>query len=288
MLRDFSRDGGILNITEDEFADMQDRYLSCVVMQAFPTELRKGANHDSPLVHRFHGFVSAGPVHIAGVKVVYHADGVDDDSIVFTETARVGHHSASAEATAAALKNRCNLNDHFGEEKSTGFTGWFYDTGLTSPYGGSELTAGEELHLYGRNRCTVRIDYAEGSLHPEEGAVYRTAASDGAPEVPGALELPDYSKGRESHSLGGITLPAIGDDGRAHKAVYWGERVAPAKPEDVYRKTSDGTWRRYVPMCWLTSAGELGESTGSITAKRDTVLYIKWSLAQADGVVSSK
>ena len=24
----------------------------------------------------------------------------------------------------------------------------------------------------------------------------------------------------------------------ANKAVYWGERVAPAKPEDVYRKTS--------------------------------------------------
>ncbi len=42
VLRDFSRDGGTLNITEDEFADMQDRYLSCVVMQAFPTELRKG------------------------------------------------------------------------------------------------------------------------------------------------------------------------------------------------------------------------------------------------------
>lgn len=150
--------------------------------------------------------------------------------------------------TAAALKTRCNLNDHFGEEQSTGFTGWFSDTGLTRPYGGSELKAGEELHLYGRNRCTVRIEYAEGSLHPEEGAVYRTAASDGAPEVAGALELPDYGKGRESHSLGGIALPAIVDDGRAHKAVYWGERVAPAKPEDVYRKTSDGTWRRYVPM----------------------------------------
>ena len=288
VLRDFSRDGRILNITEDEFADMQDRYLSCVVMQAFPTELRKGTNHDSPLVHRFHGFVSAGPVHIAGVKVVYHADGVDDDSVVFTETARVGHHTASAGATAAALKSRCNLNDHFGEEKSTGFTDWFYDAELTSPYGGSELKAGEELHLYGRNRCTVRIEYAEGSLHPEEGAVYRTAASDSAPEAAGALELPDYGKGHESHSLGGITLPAIGDDGCAHKAVYWGERVAPAKPEDVYRKTSDGTWRRYVPICWLTSASQQSASTGSITAKRDTVLYIKWSLAQADGVVSSK
>ena len=38
--------------------------------------------------------------------------------------------------------------------------------------------------------------------------------SDSAPEVAGALELPDYGKGRESHSLGGIALPAIGDDGR--------------------------------------------------------------------------
>ena len=38
--------------------------------------------------------------------------------------------------------------------------------------------------------------------------MYRTAASDSAPEAAGALELPDYGKGHESHSLGGITLPA--------------------------------------------------------------------------------
>lgn len=84
------------------------------------------------------------------------------------------------------------------------------DKELTAPYGGTELSAGDELHLYGRNRCTVRIDYAEGSLRPEEGAVYRGAASDSASEVIDALSLPDFSRGVEAHVIDGLSLPALG------------------------------------------------------------------------------
>ena len=58
----------------------------------------------------------------------------------------------------------------------------------------------------------------------------------------------------EEHALDGLALPAIGDDGIAHKAVYWGERVAPAKPRSVYAKQQDGTWRHFIAECWLTSA----------------------------------
>lgn len=286
VLREFSKGSRELSLTERELDSLSGRYLSCVVQQVFPTELRSGINFDSPLVHRFHGSVSAGPVHVGGIKVVYHADGIDDESVVFNETVQAGPHTASVDATSAAIKTHCNLNDHFDEDPSTGFTGWFTDKGLTAPYGGSELSTGDELHLYGRNRCTVRIDYAEGSLRPEEGMLFREGASDSAPEVAGALDLVDFARSAETHALDGLTLPAIGDDGVGHKAVYWGERVAPARPRSVYSKLSDGTWRRYVAECWLTSAG--GSSTESVKAKRDTTLYVKWSVAQSDGVASAK
>ena len=255
VLREFSKGSRELSLTERELDSLSGRYLSCVVQQVFPTELRSGINFDSPLVHRFHGSVSAGPVHVGGIKVVYHADGIGDESVVFTETVQAGPHTASDDATSAAIKTHCNLNDHFDEDPSTGFMGWFTDKGLTAPYGGSELSTGDELHLYGRNRCTVRIDYAEGSLRPEEGMLFREGASDSAPEVAGALDLVDFARSAETHALDGLTLPAIGDDGVGHKAAYWGERVAPARPRSVYSKRSDGTWRRYVAECWLTSAG---------------------------------
>ena len=213
---------------------------------------------------RYRGTVtSSKPLFIGGTKVIYHADGIDEESIAFTETAQAGAHTASADATSAALKSHCNLNAHFDEDPSTGFTGWFTDKELTAPYGGSELSAGDELHLYGRNRCTVRIDYAEGSLRPREGMVFRDGATDSAAEVADALGLTDFSGGVETHVIDGITLPAIGDDGLGHKAVYWGELVAPAKPISVFSKQSDGTWRRYVAECWMTSAGGVPQSRRS-------------------------
>ena len=117
--------------------------------------------------------------------------------------------------------------------------------------------------------------------------MFRDGASDNALEVVGALDLVDFGRSAEAHALDGLMLPAIGDDGVGHKAVYRGELVAPARPSSVYSKQQDGTWRRYVAECWLTSAGG-GSSIASIKAKRDTTIYIKWSVAQSDGVTSTK
>ena len=252
VLREFSKTARELSLSEQELDLVSGQYLSCVVQQVFPTELRSGINFDSPLVHRFHGSISAGPVHVGGTKVVYHADGIDDESVVFTEAAQPGAHTASADATAAALKTHCNLNDHFGEDPGTGFTGWFTDKELTAPYGGSELSAGSELHLYGRNRCTLRIEYAEGSLMPEVGAAYVSKPKDGASPVEGALELPDFTGLAEHHSLDGIELPSIGDSGAGHMAAYFGERISLTMPVGVYRKMGDGTWRHIVCNAYLT------------------------------------
>ena len=188
-------------------------------------------------------------------EIKYHCDGIDDESVVFSDYIDEGSYTVNSKATEIAIKPFCNLNQDFGTEDGTGFSGWFLDPELIKPYSDTRFHRGDILHLYGRNRCTVRIEYAEGSLRPEEGIAYRRAASDGAAEVIDALSLMDFSRGVEAHVMDGLSLPAIGDDGAGHKAVYWGERVAPVKPSGVYAKQQDGTWRRYVAECWLTSAG---------------------------------
>ena len=150
---------------------------------------------------------SSTPLFIGGIRVVYHADGIDDKSVVFTETAHPGPHTASVDATSAATKSHCNLNDHFDEDPGMGLTGWFTDRELTAAYGGSELSAGDELHLYARNRCTLHIEYAKGSLEPEEDAVYVSEPKDDAATAQGALELPDFTGLAESHSSMGSNFP---------------------------------------------------------------------------------
>lgn len=221
-------------------------------------------------------------------SVIYHVDGIDEDSVVYTDAnVPAGAYTVPDKAMQAALVDTCNLNDHFGESPSTGFTGWYRNPDLSGKVDVLEIVSGETIDLYGRNRCTVRVDYAEGSLRPEGRMLFRADASDSAPEIAGALDLVDFGMSAEAHTLDGLMLPAIGDDGFGHKAVYRGELVAPAKPRSVYSKQQDGTWRRYVAECWLTSAGG-GSSIASIKAKRDTTLYVKWSLAQSDGVASAK
>ena len=133
----------------------------------------------------------------------------------------------------------------------------------------------------------MRVEYAEGSLKPEDAGIYRTAPLMDKPDARPSFELPDFSLSTEKHRLDGLALAAIGDDGQGHKALYWGESVTPVKPGEVFAKLADDTWRRYVPECWLTSANGT-EKVTSVTAKRDVTLYIKWSEAKAEGVASSK
>lgn len=286
VLREFSKGLRELSLTELELDSLSGRYLSCVVQQVFPTALRSGIDFDSPLVHRFHGSVSAGPVHVGGVKVVYHADGFDDESVVFTETAQAGPHTASDDATSAAIKTHCNLNDHFDEDPSTGFTGWFTDKGLTSPYGGSELSAGDELHLYSRNRLTLRCAFTDDSVDTTE-LVLRTSPESTAP-LDESWSLPDFGLSDERHALDGIGLPAIGDDGPAHKALYLGESVTLAKPMGrVYARMEDGTWAGFRAVAWLASQDSDSQMT-KVTPTRDTCVYMRVERADYDGVSSTK
>lgn len=286
VLREFSKGSRELSLTELELDSLSGRYLSCVVQQVFPTALRSGIDFDSPLVHRFHGSVSAGPVHVGGIKVVYHADGIDDESVVFTETAQAGPHTASDDATSAAIKTHCNLNDHFDEDPSTGFTGWFTDKGLTSPYGGSELSAGDELHLYSRNRLTLRCAFTDDSVDTTE-LVLRTSPESTAP-LAESWSLPDFGLSDEKHALDGIRLPRIGDDGPAHKALYLGESVTLARPMGrVYARMEDGTWAGFRAAAWLASQDSDSQMT-KVTPTRDTCVYMRVERADYDGVSSTK
>ena len=92
----------------------------------------------------------------------------------------------------------------------------------------------------------VRDGYAEGSVEPDAGTVYRRKPSDTADAVDGALGLPDFTGFAERHRLDKIDLPAIGDGGVGHTAFYRGESVTLAGYEDVFTKREDGTWRRLV------------------------------------------
>ncbi len=204
--------------------------------------------------HRYRGTVISKPCRIESVCVEYYADGIDDAHLVYRDS---NVHSGDAYAPVdaaleAAGKKPCNLDAHFGEDAASGFTGWFKDTILINPAASLEIPEKGALKLYGRNRCTLRVDYADGSLKPEEGVVYVSKPKDGASPVEGALELPDFSDVAESHSLDGIELPAIGDNGAGHMAAYYGERISFAAPTSVYRKMGDGTWRHIVCDAYLT------------------------------------
>lgn len=286
VLREFSKGSRRLSLTELELDSLSGRYLSCVVQQVFPTALRSGIDFDSPLVSRFHGSVSAGPVHVGGVRIVYHADGIDDESVVFTETAQAGPHTASDDATSAAIKAHCNLNDHFDDDPSTGFTGWFTDKGLTAPYGGSELSTGDELHLYARNRLTLRCAFTDDSVDTTE-LVLRTSPESTAP-LAESWTLPDFALSEERHALDGIGLPRIGDDGPAHKALYLGESVTLARPMGrVYARMEDGTWAGFRAVAWLASQDSDSKMT-KVTLTRDTCVYMRVERADYDGVSSTK
>ena len=238
---------------------------------------------------RYLGTLVSRGVPVVTTCVEYYADGVEQKDMVYRDLDVEGGdvYTPVDIATQKALKDTCNLNGQYGQNPSTGFSGWFLDPELTQPAAGVTIVKDQTLKLYGRNRCTVRIEYAEGSLRPENGGIYRTAPLAYKPDARSSFELPDFSQSPEKHRLDGLALAAIGDDGQGHKALYWGESVTPVKPGEVFAMIADETWRRYVPECWMTSADGT-EKVSSVTAKRDVTLYIKWTEAKAEGVASSK
>lgn len=144
------------------------------------------------------------------------------------------------------------------------------------------------MRLYGRNRCTLRIEYAEGSVEPDAGTVFRKKPSDRAEVVDGALGLVDFTGRNEKHRLDKIDLPAIGDDGVAHAAFYRGESVTLAGSADVFTKREDGTWRRLVFKGYMPDKAGGGSTLSTIKMERDTTVYAMWAYAESDGVASAK
>ena len=186
-------------------------------------------------------------------RVEYYSDGTDTGHLVYTDAnVRSGDYTIPDKATRAALAETCNLNARYGSNPSTGFTGWFLDASLDTPANGIVIKAGHTVKLYGRNCCTVRFDYTEDSIRPEEGMRLFSQASDSSDEVPTAISLPEFAGRIEEHRVDGLSLPAIGDDGDAHLSAYRNESLALSGKSSVYQRMEDGTWRRLKCNCYLT------------------------------------
>lgn len=240
VVREFSTDES-LTITDDFGSGYL--YVAAMLGLRLPSK-----NTDRIWTDRYRGTVVSKPCRIESACVEYYADGIDEAHLVYRDTnVHSGDTYAPVDAALeAAGKKPCNLVAHFGEDAASGFTGWFKDAALVNPAASLEIPEKGALKLYGRNRCTLRIEYAEGSVEPDAGTVFRKKPSDRAEVIDGALGLVDFTGRNEKHRLDKIDLPAIGDDGVAHAAFYRGESVTLAGSADVFTKLEDGTWRRLV------------------------------------------
>lgn len=240
VVREFSTDES-LTITDDFGSGYL--YVAAMLGLRLPSK-----STDRIWTDRYRGTVVSKPCRIESACVEYYADGIDEAHLVYRDS---NVHSGDAYAPVdaaleAAGKKPCNLDAHFGEDAASGFTGWFKDAAIVNPAASLEIPEKGALKLYGRNRCALRIEYAEGSVEPDAGTVFRKKPSDRAEVVDGALGLVDFTGRVEKHRLDKIDLPAIGDDGVAHAAFYRGESVTLAGSADVFTKLEDGTWRRLV------------------------------------------
>lgn len=282
VVREFSADES-LTITDDFGSGYL--YVAAMLGLRLPSK-----NTDRIWTDRYRGTVVSKPCRIESLCVEYYADGIDEAHLVYRDS---NVHSGDAYAPVdaaleAAGKKPCNLDGHFGEDAASGFTGWFKDTALVNPAVSLEIPEKGTLKLYGRNRCTLRIEYAEGSVEPDAGTVFRKKPSDRAEVVDGALGLVDFTGRNEKHRLDKIDLPAIGDDGVAHAAFYRGESVTLAGSADVFTKREDGTWRRLVFQGYMPDKAGGGLPLSTIKMERDTTVYAMWAYAESDGVSSTK
>ena len=257
VVREFSTDES-LTITDDYGSGYL--YVAAMLGLRLPSK-----NTDRIWTDRYRGTVVSKPCRIESACVEYYADGIDEAHLVYRDSnVHSGDTYAPVDAALeAAGKRPCNLDAHFGEDAASGFTGWFKDAVLVNPAASLEIPEKGALKLYGRNRCTLRIEYAEGSVEPDAGTVFRKKPSDRAEVIDGALGLVDFTGRNEKHRLDKIDLPAIGDDGVAHAAFYRGESVTLAGSADVFTKLEDGTWRR------LVFKGYMSDKAGGGVASHD-------------------
>lgn len=219
--------------------------------------------------------------------VEYYVDGIDGKHIVMTDTNVVaGPYDIPERAGKTSQAAACNLNDHYGEGTGTGLLAWFTDPGLTMAARDLKVVAGRTLKLYARNRLTLRCSFTDDSIDTTT-LVLRTSPESTAP-LAESWTLPDFGLSGERHTLDGIALPAIGDNGPAHKALYLGESVTLAKPTGrVYARMEDGTWAGFRAVAWLASQDSDSPIT-MVTPTRDTCVYMRVERADYDGVSSTK
>lgn len=282
VVREFSTDES-LTITDDFGSGYL--YVAAMLGLRLPSK-----NTDRIWTDRYRGTVVSKPCRIESACVEYYADGIDEAHLVYRDSnVHSGDTYAPVDAALeAAGKKPCNLDAHFGEDSASGFTGWFKDAALVDPATSLSIPDKGVLKLYGRNRCTLRIEYAEGSVEPDAGTVFRKSPSDRAEVIDGALGLVDFTGRNEKHRLDKIDLPAIGDDGAAHAAFYRGESVTLAGSADVFTKLEDGTWRRLVFKGYMSDKAGGGSPLTTIKMERDTTVYAVWAFAESDGVATAK
>lgn len=200
------------------------------------------------------------------------------------------------------LEPTCNLNDKFGIDPSTGFTGWHLDKSLKDSAVDSYVVAGSATSFYGRNRCTLRTEYAPGSVALDSSWDMRVLPEEGAESHPGFIPTFTEPKHRGYDAKGKeFELAAIGDSGEGHTAYYWDELARITVPATAYRNLGGGQWRTYKCEAWLdadeVAAAETSDSgvsgrsrsraraANAVKMTADTVRYIRWTEVVADGVV---
>lgn len=201
------------------------------------------------------------------------------------------------------LEPTCNLNDKFGIDPSTGFTGWHLDKSLKDAAVDSYIVAGSATSFYGRNRCTLRTEYAPGSVALDSSWDMRVLPEESAEAHPGFIPTFTEPKHRGYDAKGKeFELAAIGDSGEGHTAYYFDELARITVPATAYRNIGGGQWRTYKCEAWLdadeanvaaetSDTGVSGRSrsraraASAVKMTADTVRYIRWTEVVSDGVV---
>ena len=238
-------------------------------------------------------------------KFIFFKDGLAKDNIIFTSPRYLTgtDYTFPQEVIDRQLEPTCNLNDKFGTDPSTGFTGWHLDKALGDEAITHAVASKGITPLYGRNRCTLRTEYAPGSVELDPSWDMRLLPEEGAEPHPGFIPTFDEPSHKGYDAKGGeFDLAAIGDSGEGHTAYYWDELARITVPATAYRNLGGGQWRTYKCEAWLdadeanavSEASETGVSGRSRSRARaasavkmiaDTVRYIRWTEVVSDGVV---
>lgn len=238
-------------------------------------------------------------------KFIFFKDGLGKENIIFTSPRYLTgtDYTFPQEVIDKQLEPTCNLNDHFGMNPSTGFTGWHADKALGDDAITHAVATSGIIPLYGRNRCTLRTEYAPSSVELDPSWDMRVLPEDGADAHPGFIPVFEEPKHKGYDAKGKeFELAAIGDSGEGHTAYYWDELARITVPATAYRNIGGGQWRTYKCEAWLdadeaNSAAEVSESGASgrsrsrtraasaLKMTADAVRYIRWTEVVADGVV---